>query len=153
MVHSSHPPPARAGTIARTHTNANTQLVHTDPGGANSKRPCAPWQMIYAHMESSSTIRWPLISFPQPDDSLPAGTVLLIISIHKQTPGWPKYTFSRATVREIYEHMCLLTGHGETECQLDLNRSDKTPAHFLFHKVQMNCVSFICSSPCTTINC
>lgn len=42
MVHSSHPPPARAGTTARTHMNANTQLVHTDHDELTPKGPALP---------------------------------------------------------------------------------------------------------------
>lgn len=76
MVCSSYLLPAGAGTNARTHTHANTQLAQMDHRRANPKGPCAPRRKIYAHTEGPScgsgdqAYSKPLISFPLPDDNL-----------------------------------------------------------------------------------
>lgn len=82
MVHFSYLPPFRAGTNTWTHMHANTQLAPMDHRRANPKDPCAPRRKIYAHTEGpcrgsgDQGYSKPLISFPQPDDSLPGRTLL-----------------------------------------------------------------------------
>lgn len=138
MVRSSYLPPVWTGTNARTFKHSNTQLVCMDHCRANPKGPCcAHWRKIYAHTEGprrgSGDLAClnPLISFPPTDDSLHVRVLLWKLSIQiSQQLG---YLQPREGKTEK-EHMCFLTGWGETECQLDVNLSDKTSAHFLFHK-------------------
>lgn len=153
LAHSSHPPPVGTGMNAWTYRHPNTQLVHMYHRRANPKGPCTPRWKIYAHREGpirgSGDMAYSdlLIGFPRTDDSLPAGA---------QSDNYPfrdksqdsSVTFNQRKYER--EHMCLFTGRGDTERQVDVNLSDKAPACFLF---STNAVCFFhCPSFITTWN-
>lgn len=91
MVHSSYLPPAKG---RHEWTDEYACKTHSWPtwiiGEPTPELPDERFMLTQRALDMDQVTRSILISFPQPDDSLPARTPPLIISIHKQIPGQPE---------------------------------------------------------------